>query len=86
MWLYPHRSPQLNQAYAGVTLSICDFYPPQYGAEMSRVPRYFVRKNLPPRSSTRLYPVRNMRTNARYLVSVPDNGDSRWSRYGLPAL
>ncbi|AYX81268.1 hypothetical protein EGX79_03150 [Corynebacterium jeikeium] len=22
----------------------------------------------------------------RYLVSVPDNGDSRWSRYGLPAL
>ena len=23
---------------------------------------------------------------ARYLVSVPDNGDSRWSRYGLPAL
>ena len=24
--------------------------------------------------------------NPRYLVSVPDNGDSRWSRYGLPAL
>ena len=23
---------------------------------------------------------------ARYLVSVPDNGDSRWSRYGLLAL
>ena len=23
---------------------------------------------------------------SRYLVSVPDNGDSRWSRYGLPAL
>ncbi|RKW93497.1 hypothetical protein D9R19_00125 [Corynebacterium diphtheriae] len=23
---------------------------------------------------------------ARYLVSIPDNGDSRWSRYGLLAL
>ncbi|CAB0825556.1 hypothetical protein FRC0290_01938 [Corynebacterium diphtheriae] len=22
----------------------------------------------------------------RYLVSIPDNGDSRWSRYGLLAL
>lgn len=28
----------------------------------------------------------NLQEPARYLVSVPDNGDSRWSRYGLPAL
>lgn len=26
------------------------------------------------------------RLPARYLVSIPDNGDSRWSRYGLLAL
>ena len=24
--------------------------------------------------------------STRYLVSVPNNGDSRWSRYGLLAL
>lgn len=67
-----------------------DAYKDQFGVEairrvLKKADREFVTSRGYRKATTRAG-VSGRRVDARYLVSVPDNGDSRWSRYGLPAL